>query len=159
MREFLYAVAATLRNVGFADAVVDGCAVRVSGVRFLCLQPMYRRSFQFCGRYYRSGNVKQATLDLLRDLPRMLAYAEQQHEAQTLQRRIESINKSLKDCGLRIRHEGGDKYRLSYSASLEMLERVACQIADAQDIAFAPIDTLFERVNATFDSEGGFSLN
>lgn len=158
MNEFLEAVAQTLRNLGFEGAVASDCAVQLSGIRFEAWE-RGRRSFQFCGRTYKSGNVQTAVLDLIRQLPSLVARREREVESRREQMRLEALNKSLESHGIQIVCAGAGSYYLTYRASLERLEEVAKQIANAQEVSFAPIDGLLAKLNATFTSEGGFSLN
>ena len=158
MQQFLEAVAQSLRNLGFEDAVAEGSCVQLRGVRFEGRE-LHRRSFRFCGRTYRSGNVVQAVLDLIQALPDYLARREKELAARRAEMELEALNRGLADRGLHIDKDWLGNYKLSYKAPLEQLMRVAKQIAEQQDIVFAEVDAALGKLSVTFTSEGGFSLN
>lgn len=149
MYDFLEAVAQSLRNFGFDDAVSIFGYVEVQKVRFHA-QPL-RKQFQFCGRTYKIGNVQQAVIDLIRQLPDLI-------EMRKKAIRLQELNALLKPYNLRIA-KIANGYTLTYAADLDKLESIAKQIIDATEISFASIDVALGSLTATFTAEGGFSLN
>lgn len=158
MEQVLKAIALTLRNLGFDDATVENDAVILRGIHFQARTWYGRKSFTFCGRTYRTGNVKQAVLDLIQALPDAIAKRERAMELRRQEMRLEELNKKLSDSGLQVVCYG-TQYELHYKASLDRCEEVARQIMNAEEIAFASIDSRLAALSTTFDSEGGFSLN
>lgn len=158
MRQFLVAIAQSLRNLGIEDAIADGESVHLHGICFHVRTHWNRKSFTFCGRTYRYGNVKQAVLDLLQSLPEMLARRDRELELRRRDLQLKALNESLVSSGVTI-VRSGDSYELRYTADLNQLATLAQQIANAEAISFAAIDTMLDKLSATFDAEGGFSLN
>lgn len=157
MEEFLAAVAQSLCNLG-VQATYTSTYVEVCGCRFNIRTRYYRKSFVFCGRTYRSGNVQTAVLDLLTMLPHYTAQREQELQRQREAMRLKAINDSLQGHGLHITRTSAT-YELTYRADLDRLEAVAKQIAAQQEVVFNEVDAALERFTVTFTPEGGFSLN
>lgn len=127
MDEFLNAIAKTLHNLGCESVYVSDDTIIVKGIRFGCYQ--HRKTFTFCGRLYKHGNVLQATMDLLVRLPELC-------ERRDKALRLHKLNEEVAASGVTI-VESGSGYQLRYSSDFDTVASLARQIAGAKEIAFA----------------------
>lgn len=165
VEEFMCAIAQTLRNLGL-DATYDARSVIVANCVFEAKQRYYRKSFQFCGRTYRSGNVLQAAVDLLQELPQRIAQREEAVRRASLLNAARELDKKLREggTGLRVSVVGGDKFMLSYvSDDLDGVTAVATKVDEQlralSDAWWQSLMSAEVAAIAHFTAEGGFSLN
>lgn len=157
MREFLEAVAQTLRNLGCGASAGD-CHVRVNNMEFYA--DRHGNSFRFCGRSYRYGNVLNATLDLLRELPERERKRLAQLQQKANQLAAASLTRDLDDPCMHITYVY-NQFVFTYKCdNLDMLRSMVTKITQEMQAA---ADAEWEKLLSTpvtstvrFTAEGGF---
>ena len=160
MREVLEAIAQTLRNLG-VEATSDYDSVTCNGCCFYARG--HRRGFHFCGRFYKTGNVKQAVLDLLLE---MAVRIRQRDEYRIHLANVEAARAltAKLDGAMTVSYDRRLGFVLTFTSSdLAMLSGVAAKLAaelNAEWTAtWAALQTQKSDIPVRFTAEGGFSLN
>lgn len=165
MHKLMLAIAESLRNLGFSDAVAGTEYVRVRGCEFWVQS--YRGSFIFCGRRYKTGNTLQATVDLIRELPARVAQLEEAKRQRANEMAAQKLTKQLDDPDMQVTYNYySKKFVFTYTSTdltsfSTVVTRISNEMAAAAEQAWNEIvlESKNTQTFARFTAEGGFSLN